>query len=272
MKESRSIDIKGKRLTGSDVLALAAIFQEQADLARRGGRRHSLSFGLRCRDGTSYDSEAADVFKDEECVGLRPPQAVEMTFHDYELNRYIRLTAVRGGAYGDSLSISGEEPKWVREVLLRAKERIDSLESTDNWFTKHRRLTAFIGMLGFGSLMQLALVMVVAGLLRTVLADWDPDPATVQKLRQSVLGYLLLTSPASYLVDWICRYLMGGAPWLYFEGWFYEAFPSTELAFGPQHLRTEVQRRKRIRVFITVVAIPLLLAFVYDVVKAALAR
>lgn len=272
MKESRSIDIKRKRLNESDVLMLAAIFKEQADLAKKGGRHHSLSFGLRCRDGTRYDSEETDVFKDEDSVGLRPPDSIEMTFRDYNLNRYIQLTAVHGGTYGDCLSISGEDPKWVREVFLRAKERIDSLESTENWFTIHRGLTAFIGMLGFGSLIQIAIVIVMEGLTRTVLVDWHPDPATSQKLKQNVILHFFFTPPVSYFTNWILRYFMGGAPWRYFERWFYDAFPATELAFGPEHLRVEVQRRKRIWMFITVVAAPLAIAFVYDIVKAALAR
>ncbi len=64
--------------------------------------------------------------------------------------------------------------------------------------------------------------------------------------------------------------LYGGMPWFYFERWFYSAFPSVELDFGPQHLRIDAKRRERIKQFLIVVAIPLVIAVIYDMVKEIL--
>lgn len=251
-------------------MAFARIFTEQAELAKKEGRHYSITLGLRCIDGISYESETLEVFNDEECLSLRPPQSMEMTFHDYVFNRHLQLTAVHGGAYSDRFHVSGEEPTWVRDIFLRVEERLDALESTENWFTKHRKLTTFIGMLGFGSLMHLVIILVIEAILRTFLHDWRPDQAMVERLRQNILLRILCLSPTSNLLNWVCRYFMGGIPWFYFERWFYSAFPSVELDFGPQHLRIDAKRRERIKQFLIVVAIPLVIAVIYDMVKEIL--
>ncbi len=49
--------------------------------------------------------------------------------------------------------------------------------------------------------------------------------------------------------------------------WLGNLWPAIEFAFGPDHLRLEEVRRKRIFAFLAYIIVPLIPALIYDLVK-----
>lgn len=267
MKESRTIEIKNKRFREENVLALSTVFVEQAKLAKKGDRRFSVSFVLRCIDGTIYESENPDVFAGNGASGIKPPKAIEMSFVDFTSGRRLDLTAVHGGVYSDRFVVSGDDPKWVHDVFLTVQERLQALPPTDVWFTRHPTLTSVIGMLGLGSLIHILIVEAFAFIAYSFLAGWEPSPETLAWMRESLLLRLFVHPVVQIALAWVFRWLLGGMPWFYFQRWLLDAYPSIELDFGPEHLKLASNRRKRIGQFFVFVVAPLGAAVLYDILK-----
>jgi len=265
MRESREIEIKRKRFRLADIVALAELFVEQANLSRKGKRNFNVSFSLRCRDGTSYQSETPLVFSEEGGAGAKPPQAIEMSFSDYELHRRMTLTAVHGGAYSDRFFVSGDDAKWVHDVFLRIRERLDALESTGVWFTQHPLAAGFLGQLGIGCILHLLVVSAVDA----TASLWRPSPETIEQLRQSIMLRAFAHPFFQIPFAWFCRWLMGGVWWACCQQWLMSAYPSIDLDFGPEHMKVEALRRRRIRQFLLIVAVPLCVAFLHDMMRVA---
>jgi hypothetical protein len=272
MKESRKITIANKRFSMADVMAIAALFTTAVEDSKFKGGRPEVSFEVLNMDGTRFEADQATLFSEDGVIGLRPPKAIEMSYGDYKLGRRMTFAVSHGGSYSDAFAISGTDTAWVRSTFLGVRERIDALESTENWFTRHPGLTAFIGVLGLGSLEAFCLDTLTEMIVVPALRTWPPSPATIKSLQNSELLQLGAVLSQSAMWSWIRCFLLGGLPWGYFKPWFYSAFPSIDLQLGPSHQRLDEVRRRRIIQFAMIVILPILVNVVYDVMKARASR
>jgi hypothetical protein len=263
MIERRRLHINGKRFTRSDLLGTGTLFLGEAEVARREKRRHRVEFTLRCSDGTTYSGEDLSHFSEGAEVDLKPPRSVEFEFTDYELERRMDLSLTHGSGYHDGFNIRGADRDWVQGLFTRLQERVNAAAPSTSWFIRHPSVTYHLLALGFGSVFQLA----IAEAVKLGIASGLIIPARVEPQDRAVVVLVLEAPAILLLVTWGLRWLLGNiaAPWV--RDWILRAWPDIDLDVGHEHAKLEKMRRDRIKVFLTAVVVPLLVALVYDIVK-----
>lgn len=266
MAETRRLVIRRKRFTKSDLRGLGELFLSEAETARQAGRNPSVTFTLRCNDGSEYSAADLSHFADGAEVDLKRPTSVEFRFGDGALGRWVTLSLNHGHWTDGTLSVSGEAgyKEWVAGVFTKLQERVAASEPSESWFTRHPRLTYHLLAFGCGSLIILALnYMMALGVAHGVIVVSDNSgPVEPGSIR-----FMFSRVPAlEFAFAWGIRWLFGSlaAPWI--REWLLGAWPVVDLDVGPQHLKLEDMRRRRIAAFFGLGVIPFAVQFLYDMV------
>jgi hypothetical protein len=270
--ETRRLAIRRKKFMKADLRAFGAILLNELEGARTAGRCATVSFELRCHDGTDYSADDMRHFEDGAEVDVKRPKSIQFTFADTVLARWIDLSLRHGGAHDGELRVSGEGGyrDWVAGVFTRLQERVAAAEPSESWFTKHPTLTYHLMALGCGSVIIVAVSFAISlGIAHGVVVL--PDAGVTGPPPPGSIRFVFSRLPAiEFGVGWSVRWLLGGmaAPWV--RDWILGAWPTLDLDLGPQHLKLEQMRRNRIAAFFVLGVLPFLVQLVYDLVKTIL--
>lgn len=253
VRESREYRIAWRRFDRAAVEGIGQLFTEQArahtgdeNLVRR------LQFQVSCDDGTTYESDAVDLFAEGSVAVLKNPIAVSFEYWVFSgaVEERLSVDLQHGDGVLSRIRVEGLDAKWVQSVFTRAKERVDACPPSDSWFTRHSSLTNVAAVFGTGSAVSFLVIVILSALAK--LFSWS-------------LPVLFPQTPLTNLgLPWVSRILWGGLVWGGVQSWFWAAWPRIELAFGPEHLRLPTTRRKALAYIATVVVIPLVLTLVAD--------
>jgi hypothetical protein len=265
MKETRRLYIKKKVFTKSDILNIGQILLSEYQSAQKAKNRSSITFQLNCVDGTSYESESTELFDNGSIIDLKRTGSLEMSFHDYELDRYIIISVTPGGGeYGNHLIVRGDDRNWVDGVFTRSKEIVDSVKPQENWILKYKTLILHVSALGIGIIIYSVFNFVLDGLIEPI----EIPSETVKAIQTFFKTYPLFL----YLLVWFLKWCMGISLAPYLRGWLLNLWPEIEFDFGPEHMKVEKERRLRILIVFSTVVIPIVLAIGYDIVKSLLMK
>jgi hypothetical protein len=168
----------------------------------------------------------------------------------YRPRRDIEITLTEGSAssYGNSLSVSADDPAWVDATFVELNEIVRAIKPQNNLFLRFQWLfqgTAAI-TLGFA-------ILQLIGLLS---ADQpSPDPKWLTLIGSH--------PPLLYLVGVLVIFGIGYFPARMVTDWVTQLWPSVEFDFGPEHLR----KRKQLRSRIATAFFALILPFAIEIAK-----
>lgn len=264
MKETREIPIDKIRFTLQDIRSIVGIIERENEEAQKLDHHSSFTIAIRSVDGIRYESDSISLFDDDSVALLKPPKSIECQFSAYQLDKSISFSVVHDGSYSDSIRITGSEQDWVHSVFVRLKESIEAAAPTTVWFTQHRGLTDLIGTLGIAGIWILIVTKLFPIIILPFVPTIEPSPDTIELLKTSLLIKILIYPPFIVLLRWFGACIVGTMVWSSISKWFYEAWPRVELDFGPEHLKTSKNRRKRVQFFFVSIVLPLCIAIISE--------
>jgi hypothetical protein len=270
MKQTRRQQIRQKIFKLDDLKRIASVFDEQARLAKKSDHHHTVEYTVHFADDTSFESDTPAIL-DDPAVEIRRPVKVEFDFNNYRSNRRISFSVTHGSSeYGNEFLIRADEDKWLNDVFMRLEEFIGGAETQSFWFAKHPAVLMNLIALGLGSLIYLVLDVLVYAFAFFVIhapLEISLSESTGEKL-QALRAFLdngkFLLYLGGWLWKWICGWVWGAIP---LTNWLLGAWPNIDLDFGADHLKIEKKKRERIKVALTMIIIPVVLAIVQDLIE-----
>lgn len=259
MEETRRYNIEKRVFKKSDIKLIGKIFLDEYEKVQYEEKYYSsITFRLDCDDNTSYESKDMGLFDDGNIIDIKRTRTVEITFQDYKLSRYINISIIHGQSYRNTLIVNGKDQDWVNGIFIRIKEIIDSTTPQEKWIIRHKTFLLHLSALGVGIIMHTILWILI---YQHIEPTKDPS------------DNFFVTYPLSkYVFNLLIIWGTGLFGAFYLRNWLLSLWPIIEFDFGPEHLKIENSRRKRISVFIIIAVIPIVLTVGYDLVKSILMK
>lgn len=262
MKETRRYDISNRVFTKPVLYSVAnALWQEYAQ-SLEAKSHSSFAFKISCADDTSYESQSLELLADASMVDIKKVDTVDIDYYDYKADRYANFTIAHGNTYHNVLLVRGNDSNWVNGAFNRLKETVDSAQPQQSFYLKHKGLFFNLISLGTGTVLEALLTVVVQALVKPI----DHPGNWVLDARSFFVQYPFVL----HLMRWASRWGMGMAPANGIHSYLKKLWPRIEFDFGPEHQRYERQRRARVQFALVTVALPTIVAIVYDLIKAIL--
>jgi len=257
MKETRRYNIEKKIFKKSDITNIGKVFLEEYKDAQKEGYHSSITFRLDCIDNTSYESEDIGLLDDGNIIDIKRTRTIEMTFNNYELERYVNISLIHGN-YRNTLIVNGQDHNWVNGIFTKIIEIIDSIQPQDNGIIRHKTLLLHLSALGIG----IIFFAIFNFLILQHIEPLENPSGNVLKLSTFFETYPLFL----YLVYGFSKWLVGisWAPDL--RRWVLSLWPLIEFDFGPDHLKIEKMRRLRSSIFLSTAIIPLSVSVVSSII------
>lgn len=260
MKETRRYNIEKRIFIKSDIINIGKVFLKEYEFSKENETNSSISFRLDCIDNTSYESEDIGLFDEENIIDIKRTKNIEISYHDYKLNRFMNLTLVHGKYNNSILIVNGDDQNWVNGIFTKIKELIDSTKPQDNWIIKHKTFLLHLNALGIGIILYAILNILIYQHIEPI-----KNPSeTVLNFRAFFTTYPILL----YAFGLLSRWVIGMPVALYLRDGLLSLWPEIEFDFGPEHLKIEKIRRLRISVFIITAVIPIILSVGYELFKS----
>ncbi len=267
MKQTRKIMIRDRVFALDDLRRIASVFEKQCQLAEKSGHDADIEYYVEFSDNTSVESDSTEVLDDDVLTRTGRPVRIRFDFRNWKLKRYLSFSVVHGDSscYGNEASASANEAPWVKENFLSLKEAIEIAKPQRLWPRRHKTLLLILIALGVGCLIRL--------FWRTVfgVVIWALDTRSVIRPlpEDSPLRILVVQSfPIVLLLDWLFHWAIGFMVFAFeIRSWFLSLWPSIELDIGPDHLKTERTRRKRLTTIVVLIVLPIALSAVHDVIQ-----
>lgn len=250
MEVSNERKIEKVVLKEEDILRITDFFQsEYKKMCEDKYKDLKISFKI--------DSEKKYLFKNEETINssfIKNNKVIQIEYNLFSESKRISLFLTHDGnrGYENEFDIKGSDPDWVDLTYSRFNEMLDSVEPQKEWFKKIKIFLYIIACFE---------IAVLAVLISTLTRNNISSDESVLKI------FLGNDKNIGIPIEWIIIFAISlsfcAILTLLFEK--IEAlWPSVEFDFGPNHLRFEKNRRKKIGVFITVIFIPIFIAFLFS--------
>lgn len=261
--EKRTYRISKKRFSRKDLEALAAMV---ATIAQDVGTER-VTFTIATRDGITYESPDVSRFEADSAVDLKPISVVSYALHSFDPDRNVGLELSHGDSkYGSRLTVSGDSQEWVHATFSRLVERLEAVEPSESWFTRHPVLLYNLAALSVGTIWVRGLGFLVA-LILEALAPKAAIISAINSIPPNIASVLALVfgTPVNLFIFWLL-----GTGWASeIRRWVLAAWPSIDLDVGPESKRRPRQRRERIAVLLSAV-VAIACSVAYDFLRAVL--
>ncbi|MDP3769959.1 MAG: hypothetical protein U1A23_04895 [Candidatus Sungbacteria bacterium] len=244
MRETRKKEIKNRVFSKKDICALWSRINQECKPV--GGREYNslIELTINCDDGTRYESSDSNLLNDGDIIDLKKCESLSISYHHSVLGRRVSV-ALKHGDYGSSLMVEGEDRDWVAGMFDQLNMILDSVKPRGHWFIKYKSVFLHMGALATGFIMiRFWAWLNGLGMPQEVSKEIKIHPPIRHVLTAS-LSWVLGVLPLAGLVSWV------GKLW-----------PSVEFDFGPEHLKVEKNRRIRLSLFFTTLAIPVIIWFI----------
>lgn len=262
MEETRRFNIEKKIFKKSDIKNIGKVFLEEYKNAQEKEHNSSITFRLDCIDNTSYESENIGLLDDGNIIDIKRTRTIEITYHNYELRRYMNISLIHGNSYENTLIVRGQDQNWVNGIFTKIKEIIDSIQPQDNWILKHKTLLLHLNALGIGIIFFAIFNLLILQYIEPI----ENPSGNVLQLRTFFETYPLFI----YLVGGFLKWMVGMSWAPEIRSWVLSLWPLIEFDFGPDHLKIEKMRRLRMSIFLSTAIIPLSVSIVSNIINKLL--
>ncbi|MFZ5902633.1 MAG: hypothetical protein ACOYZ8_03660 [Chloroflexota bacterium] len=250
MRESRVLKVQNRIIILADVRKLATVLWNEFK-RKRSSNQIRINFSASCEDGSSFSSGGISIFADDSIIALKRVNSVSMSYWNYKEGARIEIGLNHGNnSYGNSISVDGDDSKWVNGTLRILEEIISSFTPQKPIATRYRFFLNSAFALGIGSI-YVWFIIFVSSSKSSSPPDW-------------LLRYPFLT----YVIKYSLAYLAGYLPGMLLTDKVKGLWPSIEFQIGPEHVLVEKKRRLWLLNILVIGVLPLLLSLIYDIGKA----
>ncbi|HUW97180.1 MAG TPA: hypothetical protein VMW58_15470 [Anaerolineae bacterium] len=266
MKVRREVPIRRVVVTPDDVRELAAqLTAEWAKIDDFGGYR-SIQITAIAHDGTQYDLTPTELSADDNVLDRRSIEAIELAYStasDYRVDLTLRRQVFSRTDYSKA-RVTGPDEAWVSGVLGVIQSCAANWRQRANWLDRHPSLSAALLAVVF-AVMNMYFLFLAADLAWSVAEAWFGYqlPPESKRLVAAVAPFSALAGLMGAVGLWFGHLFWADR----LLRWVAEAYPSVELAMGPEHQRVESKRRARLRWAVSVVVVPIALALIIELGK-----
>lgn len=215
-----------------------------------------ISFILRGSDGTQYESDNKDIFSIGGLLDNRRITSVEMNYSNFTLRKriYITLKHTISHHYSDNrVDISGYDEVWVNGFIKLIESNVSNWKQQEKWPDRFKWPFIIIFAIGFG-------------LLYINFLDFTSYLFNIKPVA-SKPEWIIAIRPALNFSIYLTAFCIGLLPSFYIVDKIHELFPVVEFIMGPEYLRIEERRRKKLYQFIIIGLIPLILSLLIEISK-----
>lgn len=239
MTQSKSIKVTSKCFYLDDAVRLVAIVVQalrHAHPASEFSTRPRMVVTLTVEGGSTFTSEDdLSVLDPGSEALLYRPLRLEATLTDYAGGIQLKVDLAHARDDLSVITMHGP-PSWVRDVSARVAASLEATPPADP-MTRLRGWMGIIGAYGTGSLLSLLFTAVGA-----LLPAMHVPPGALEGQQSSWFWIVMHWMPGYLMITTVYRLVLGTVFWPTIGPWFWEAFPSVELHFGPTHLNTAAVR------------------------------
>lgn len=239
-REMRKLNFRNKVITPSVISRIASIINNEAD-AIGNSEAFFLSYTVVAADNSSYESQDKEIFNAPEIIDTKILKRIQMRLHTVSGSKSVELQLLhseQSNASNNFLLVSGNDSVWVNGIMSRLSEVIDSSDQQPR-ILRHLALLQWI-------------VIITFNYIYFKLFHKD-----IEKMENGLVGIgLLFGIPllSLYLVDRVKIHIE-------------QIWPDVELQTGPHHLQQPQRKRIRLAWITTAVIVPILIGFIYDLLK-----
>ncbi|MFA5047623.1 MAG: hypothetical protein WC516_01135 [Patescibacteria group bacterium] len=250
MKETRRKTISNKIFTKIDIRNIYKAVYEEYKTSDVQSAGLSIRLLLDCQDGVRYESESDELLSDGDIIDIKKCTSINIEYYDYKSNKYISVIIRHGDSdYYNDFTVSGSDRNWVSGTFDRINIVIGAIKPQSCWLKKFKSLMLYASAI----LLAVGVYKIIYILLYQYIRSAAQPPQTIKVIIEIFFFWLLALFPILIIEDWVLK-----------------LWPSVEFDFGPEHQKAEKNKRKRLWLFFSVIAVPLLLASIYDLIKKLL--
>jgi hypothetical protein len=244
IRERRRVPFEYRRITPDTIRAISAIIEEEiSSLSKKDD--YYILYSIDATDNFFYESESNQIFSENEIIEKRIIKKVSMKFYTKNNSKNIDVLithSLKNENLENYILVSGDDKNWVNGVLSRLSEVIELCEKQPK-----------IGNMS-GIIMFLTLI-----LFNVVYFRYCYSYITDIISNGLLIMFFMLGIP---VLSFVCT--------IKFLDYIDNLWPSIELQTGPNYQQIpKINRDKAMLIFLSVF-LPLLLAFIYDLIKSNL--
>lgn len=260
IKKHGLYSIDNKIIQKNHIQQIAKLIWLEYDNLQSSSISKEFKVHIKCFDRFSYTADTLEIFNDDSEIYKERLKSIEIV-SSCDDKLFIKLRLNHGQMLVDDkylsdsdIEIGGSDIAKIHDLQVRILQEVQSIPPQDNVIENSSRFIApsvfIIAALSFG----FAVDIYNRGAKNTT-PYWreafnDFGNLFAYSLLPAICGAVFLSIYNSYSERSL------------------EIWPNVELHIGPEHLRPEVKKRKKIILFFTIVILPLLTAFIYDMIKA----
>jgi hypothetical protein len=242
VKESHRLKIEDRVFTKADVIKIGEVLLTVYGTLGGDDTWQSFTLKVECDDDTAHEGDDLSLLYDGDIFERKRVTTIYMRVNNRKPKREINIWLREGRFASSSLEVGGDDQQWVRGTFFTLEDVIKSVKHQDNTFIRNPFFQWFT-------------VSLTAFLLIEVM--------THTFISQSVTGTGIFTSILLVIIYCAVAY------WLFWQ--MESAWPRVEFAFGPDHRRAELRRRKWLAFLSMLIILPLLTSLIYDLIKSLIA-
>ncbi|MBN8720494.1 MAG: hypothetical protein J0H85_13665 [Sediminibacterium magnilacihabitans] len=192
-------------------------------------------------DDSSYESSSKSIFEEAEILNTKALQRIQMRLQTVSNSKNIEVqfsTSLEPNPGDNYAIVSGDDSVWVNGVLFKLSECINSAQEQPS-IVKH-----------LGTLQTITVITFLIIYFRI----WYDN---VEKLNNDwirLLFFVVLPFIILLLSIELVKYLKS-------------MWPDMELQTGPNYSQIPSKKREKVKWIVTIIVVPLLVGFVYDILK-----
>ncbi len=251
-KEKRILDINNLVFSKSDIKLIAEIFNEEYQKEKDNNPYCNFDFEVKCYDQTSYGTDNLDLLEEGGEFDIKSIYFINLLFRGSDKRMEFGLN--KENVYrSNQLSIEGNDADWVAGRFSDFEKVIKSVKPQQSKVKKY----SFSLKLIFVSLFYLTIFYILDTLINKFFSLHTTPRLSMEDIMAIYLNLYIFCIGSSL---GIAFYLSGNI-----TSWVLDLWPDIEFDFGPEHLKIEKLRRKRIWIVISITIIPFIISILVNI-------
>lgn len=242
IREKRKLIFNGRIITPTIIRQFAKLFEEESLKPSEDFEKMITTiYSIDADDNSSYESQSSQIFESGEMIEKKVIMRINMRLNTFDNSRNIELQlsdSLKDDTTTNFILVSGEDTIWVNGITAKFNEVLNQSQ-------KQVKAISVIEYFAFLAILFFNIVY-----FRLFYSNFEKMHSDFYKL------LFIVGIPIASMVGFsnIGEYLKG-------------LWPSVELQTGPGYLQIPMLKRKKLNWILSVIIIPLLLGFIYDVLK-----
>jgi hypothetical protein len=254
VSETRKFSISNVIVTLDNLREISKIIEESANKIKVSDYRFRR-IHIETQDGSEYKSSSSNILSQGSILDSKQINKIRMYFEDSmsEDRPSISIYLTHGNSYGSNyIEVIGNESTWVNGVMRRFEDIVGDWERQPTWPRRFQWAFVLLFVIGIMRVIWLIVLTILSQYAAAFpqINSLSPSRKLITSLVITILPALLFAIPGYYITDKLV-----------------ELWPNVELRTGREHAQIYRKRRDRLWTIMGLIIIPLLITFLYDLIK-----